>query len=135
MQTTFDKTMDSIGKELGSLQGSVSLLPKREELDEKIATLPSRKELAAESNRVIDAFKKESKRFIDTVNRKIGVEAKGIVAAVSDTRDALTHVVDDSISKVNARLDIMATKDELNVLSSKIDGMDKKIDKLLGKSK
>jgi uncharacterized protein YicC (UPF0701 family) len=136
-----DKTMDSIGKELGSLQNSVSLLPTRDDvnaivdakvvaINAKIGLLPTKKDLAAESKKVIDAF-----------NKKLGAEVKGIVAEVDSTRDALTRAVDDSISKVNARLDTMATKNDIarienrldtfatkDDLDKRFDAMDKKID-------
>lgn len=125
-----DATMESMGKELGSLQKSISLLPTRDDvnsivvarvgsIDAKIGALPAKKDLAAESKNVIDAF-----------NKKLGVETKAVVKAIDSTRDVLARAVDESIAKVNARLDTMATKDDLEKFATKDDvkKLDAKLD-------
>lgn len=127
-----DKTMESIGKELGSVQKSISLLPTRDDvnaivdtkietrispLKKKIDTLPSKADLAAESKKVIDAF-----------NKKLDAEVKAIVKASDATRDALTGAFDDLAGRV-------ATKDDLKQFATK-DDLDNRFDEikeLLGK--
>jgi len=123
-----DKTMENMGKELGSLQDSVALLPRTDDLvdlerrmNDKITLLPSKGDLAAESTRVIDAF-----------NKKLGIEIKAVVKAVDGTRDALARAVDESITRVNARLDTMATKDDLKAFATK-DDLDVAVGKIVAK--